>query len=791
MIYFSHFHLLYSEKTYSFRRIFFVIENWSGKNARMKRYGFQRYLYKIISSTVLLVLIPICILGIFWFTMMTRQSEQKFHEQKSIELNEIVTALEQRIKTIKLEVATETREDKYSTYTHDMEEYSTNLSSVINRLSIMTEKYHLIDSVYFYDRTTNWIYNSKSGRYIFDSFYDTKWINDVDANIYSVQHLPLRYSFDRQDLLDKYGSLYREFNKLVLSIVIKGRPDYFLVSNISIDRLYNEIADIYTVHNAGQEFFFLNSDGELIEGNCNYTNPVLLFSEMSKTAKKGLSFHKQDGRVYYMKSLDSGIYCVSSYSVSDTHWESQYLGKYIVLVCLGLLFFLLIISIYISKRLYQPINTLYAEISESARNFGKDTHYDEIDMLRQVFMEMNIFNSNAKLKLIQSDEIRKMFNFRSFLENSRGKKEFIHDHPYLFDDDGKCCCEMLMIKFEVDCDVKSGDEEMLFYLNLQEVLRTYLQSSEKGILTKIEEDILVLLYRDNEGENIQQTRKVITDMVMKTTNRNTFFCVSQPIHSVDEIISQCQSCRDLVNTAYFFGWNNSVIAVGSLPPSEATDDLSNMLMNINASIIHCIVSQDESCIDSLLKQLEDELRKINNASLIKDLANRLLVELDQEFHFSNAIGTNLLQTMHKNGTLVEIMKYIEKLLKQISAQCGSNEAKENNYCELAKKYLSENYMNDMNITYTADYLDISYSYLSKIFRAKTGMTLTDYLNTIRIEKSKEYLKNTFMTLGEISEKVGYNNAQSYQRFFKKYVNITPGDYRKLHLNNHSHHRSLS
>ena len=91
-------------------------------------------------------------------------------------------------------------------------------------------------------------------------------------------------------------------------------------------------------------------------------------------------------------------------------------------------------------------------------------------------------------------------------------------------------------------------------------------------------------------------------------------------------------------------------------------------------------------------------------------------------------------------------------------------------------------LRDMNITDVADHLDISYSYLSKIFRTKTGTTLTDYLNNARIEKSKEYLANTFLNIAQISEKVGYNNAQSYQRFFKKYMNITPGDYRKLHTN---------
>ncbi len=123
---------------------------------------------------------------------------------------------------------------------------------------------------------------------------------------------------------------------------------------------------------------------------------------------------------------------------------------------------------------------------------------------------------------------------------------------------------------------------------------------------------------------------------------------------------------------------------------------------------------------------------------------------------------------------------MRRLLIQLSQQFGNNDTRENNYCELAQKYLNENYMRDMNITDVADHLDISYSYLSKIFRIKAGITLRDYLNNVRIENSKKYLEETFLTLNEIAEKVGYNNVQSYQRFFKKYMNITPGDYRKLH-----------
>ncbi|WP_069998715.1 helix-turn-helix domain-containing protein [Cellulosilyticum sp. I15G10I2] len=744
--------------------------------------GFQRYLYKIILSNIFLILIPICILGIFWYAMMFNQAENKFYEQKSIALNEIVSSINHRINAVKLELSAEILDRKYSTYTFSTDDYSTNLSMLIRKLYTVKEKYHIIDSVSFYDITTGKIYNSKSGRYAFDDFYDKKWLDEIDKNIYSIQQLPLRYAFDNEELLDTPNNIYSEFNKLVLSIVLKGRPHYYLMANVSIDRLYNEIADTYNVPHYNEEFFLLNSDGQLVVGKCNYSNPETLLASLTSLKEKEVTYIKENNRIYFLKLLDFGIYCVASYPAPEAYQESHYLGKYILVVCLSLIFFLLIISVYMAKRLYQPINTLYSDISENTKSLHKSNIYDEIDMLKLAFSELSTFNANAKLKLVQFDEINKAFNFRSFLENSRDKEQFVRDHPYLFDEDGNCLCEMLILKFDITDMLMSVEEETLFLLNLQEVLRTYLQTSMKGVLTKIEDDNLILLYHSNEREDLEQTRKILTNTIIKLTHENAYFGLSQPIQNVGEIITQYQICCDLIKASYFFSWKNEIITEEMIENPKDMNDIYNMLININASFIRCIVSQDESGITELFKKLEVELRKIKNYSQVKDIYNRILVELDHEFHFSSFIETNLLQALNDNKTLVDMMNFIKNLLMQVSQQYGNNDAKENNYCELAMHYLDNHYMKDMNITDTADDLKISYSYLSKIFRARTGMTLTDYLNNTRIEKSKEYLTNTFLTLSEISKKVGYNNVQSYQRFFKKYVNLTPGDYRKLHEN---------
>ncbi len=752
----------------------FSNKNWVSRKKR----GFRRYLYRILLSNILLILIPISVLGFFWYHMMSQQAKQKFYQQKSIDINEIASGINQRIKSIKMETATEIGEKRYSTYTYS-NDYNTDLSMISKRLSAMTQKYYLIDSVYFYDKTTGKIYNSKTGRYLFSEFYDTKWLNDINDNIYSIQQLPPRLIFDDESLFDKYSFLYNKRNNLVLSLVLKGRPDFYLVTNISIKSLYNEMVDSYHLTDNYMEFFILDSDGKLIEGDSRYAEWKELIRQPARELDNGVTYIVCNNRIYFMKPVNFNAYSVTSYPLSDSYQEAVYLGKYILLICIGLILFSLIISFYMARRLYRPINVLYSDVAKGTRNSPQEHVTDEIDMLKQVFSEMNTFNYNARLKLKRFDEISKAFNFRSFLENWKYTAEFTNDHPYLFDKSGNCHCEMLLVKFDITDMKLSPDDELLFRLNLQEVLRSYLQSSMKGVLAKTEEETLVLLYQGNEVESLEQTRTVLADTVIKLTNQNAYFGISQPIYHAEEILEEYPKCLETVKNSYFFNWKNELTTFKKIEKSLDSDEVYMMLLNINTSFIRSIVSQNEQETERLLLELEDKLGDIRNVSQVRDVFNRILVELDHEFHFTRLMDTNLLDALYEYKTLADMIHSSRKLLMNISVHYKSNDAKETNYCDMAKQYLNEHYMNDMNITDTADYLNISYSYLSKIFRAKTGTTLTDYLNNIRIEKSKEYLTDTLLTLTEISELVGYNNVQSYQRFFKKYVTMTPGEYRKL------------
>lgn len=119
--------------------------------------------------------------------------------------------------------------------------------------------------------------------------------------------------------------------------------------------------------------------------------------------------------------------------------------------------------------------------------------------------------------------------------------------------------------------------------------------------------------------------------------------------------------------------------------------------------------------------------------------------------------------------------------KSISAMRLIAKGRQENYkflVEKAKTYINENYKNsELSIIAVCDYLHLSPTYFSFIFKKETKMTFVNYLTQIRMEAAKELLKTTNMKSFEIAEKVGYSDPNYFSYSFKKKFSISPLEYR--------------
>lgn len=85
---------------------------------------------------------------------------------------------------------------------------------------------------------------------------------------------------------------------------------------------------------------------------------------------------------------------------------------------------------------------------------------------------------------------------------------------------------------------------------------------------------------------------------------------------------------------------------------------------------------------------------------------------------------------------------------------------------------------DITLTECAEILDYHPNYLWKIIKNELGITFTEYVAQYKIERAKELLTQTDMSVAAIAEQLKYTNAQNFIRFFSKMTDITPGKYRQ-------------
>ncbi len=104
--------------------------------------------------------------------------------------------------------------------------------------------------------------------------------------------------------------------------------------------------------------------------------------------------------------------------------------------------------------------------------------------------------------------------------------------------------------------------------------------------------------------------------------------------------------------------------------------------------------------------------------------------------------------------------------------------------EGAKEYIRLHY-SDSNLTVSqiADSIGITDTYLSSIFSEYTGENLVTFLNRYRVDMAKELLLNTQIIIRDIGFKTGFYTVQNFNRVFKRFEGMTPGEFRKQNFRN--------
>lgn len=161
--------------------------------------------------------------------------------------------------------------------------------------------------------------------------------------------------------------------------------------------------------------------------------------------------------------------------------------------------------------------------------------------------------------------------------------------------------------------------------------------------------------------------------------------------------------------------------------------------------------------------------------------------LNMIFHYydNKANKTAGLENLLMNFNLpdqIQSISEIQQRITEIIVECVRNEnvteINARSRIKMAVRYIQEHYNENIAINDLAGRYGMSPNYFSSIFKKEMNQSTVNYITELRIKKAQEFLEHSEMSVVDIAKNVGYEDSQYFFRVFKKYIGMTPLNYRE-------------
>lgn len=132
--------------------------------------------------------------------------------------------------------------------------------------------------------------------------------------------------------------------------------------------------------------------------------------------------------------------------------------------------------------------------------------------------------------------------------------------------------------------------------------------------------------------------------------------------------------------------------------------------------------------------------------------------------------------------LKELYSLLYALIEEFPKPFEYKDKELHTYIQYALNFINSNYMHSITVQEIADYVNLSRSYLYKMFIKNLGISPQRYLINLRMYKATLLLKSTKLPIGEVASNVGYSDSLLFSKTFSKHFSMSPLNYRNNQVN---------
>ncbi|WP_191565552.1 helix-turn-helix domain-containing protein [Metabacillus idriensis] len=490
---------------------------------------------------------------------------------------------------------------------------------------------------------------------------------------------------------------------------------------------------------------------------------------------------------YTIKTMNSEVlkdwnylYFSSKKEFGLSFWEmlAESLPVYVLFLLSGFL-----ITLVIVNYTYRPVKKVLDHLREGQESVGED----EFSFIYSVTEKMKTVNQTLR-STIETNQLPLKNKFMKDLLLGLVENDQISIKLEQFD--LKALKEGRVILFEFTHYKEWGESlsrEGILTLKIQllNYLKKHLELSNFYELIEMESEKLAVLTSEVQLEKIREWLNKFKASLDEGLQSTMFIAISEVVQSPAEFERGYKQVRSLLEYRYTIERKNIVTfedveefeQSSYYFPLETEKDLIDLSLR----------GKKEKALAILKNVLQDNLynRQLDEAALnrfvfaISASYNRILSQVNQSDRNNFNQEENLYEKLEiirgKRKLEDTISRLFELLLTKIQAKTEQTDL---SVADQLMNFIHMNFQKDLSLTDLAEHFNLSSSYVSTIFKEKTGENFKEYLNMYRIKVAKEILANSDVKISELATMVGFNNVNTFIRIFKKYVGLSPGQYEK-------------
>lgn len=582
---------------------------------------------------------------------------------------------------------------------------------------------------------------------------------------------------------------------LLQKMPLIGQVNGAIVINLKLDLLFDDYLSHY--HNKKGATLVLGANSELLYSDAAAEASLPQQVDLSRlNAVSGSYIDDSDRIISYTTSELTGWKFVDITQRSSLLQGMDRIKIIVITVAAAYLIAAIAISFYVSRRLYRPLQSVITYIDSTANDQqdGAMPTGDEAGFIRQRFDQMvrsweTLMKEKRQVDSLLTDNrtaIKEKY-LNDLIQGGGGTGQAADLLGLRLDFDRYA---LLTLELEEPYPVKGTGDIFHFHLLRYGLMDELGADIDGEVFARDDKRTVMLLTVPPEADDFPlEHAKKLKHHVLTRYGMTVTIAVSR-IYSGEEAVRLAyEETVAALNLKIYIG-KGEILPYSILGDWKAEEEEAYYYpYDLETRLQQALLQTDkEECFQTI--------RQITRTALDKKLSKANIQQLF--FQLSGEVVKTLVQTRGDMAAVfgnraayadalarAETLKDMEScLLEMCSRIIDYHREKRSRMTDvtlqLAKDYMDANFNKNISVDTVAEYVERSSSYLSRIFKESTGMTINDYLIQLRIKKAAELLGQLHISIEEICREIGYANVSYFNKIFKARTGLTPGQYRQQH-----------